>query len=153
MRKNRFKLRNLLVLLILASLSMYFYSFHPTSIKLREKFQLSGNCSPNQMENDFETLIDLKCFKFKLNPPQCSQLREKPKVVAFIVSAAGNFESRQTIRQSWGNAVGKMLVLFLLGGVERVEDQRRIEDEFKVISVKLTLTYFFMLELCRFMVT
>jgi hypothetical protein len=55
----------------------------------------------------------LKDFKFILNPPQCSEQKEKPKVVALIVSAASYFEKRHIIRETWGKDVRKILVLFL----------------------------------------
>jgi hypothetical protein len=85
-----------------------------------------------QQKTDFGTLIDLKDFKFILKPQQCSELENKPEVVVLIVSGAGYAEPRQTIRDTWGKSSGRMLVFFLLGGVENIEDQKKIDEEFQV---------------------
>jgi hypothetical protein len=145
---------------ILATLSMYLFSSQSTSIKLREKFQVlkqlspfGNNSSAIQKENDFETLIDLKDFKFILNPPQCSELNEKPKVVALIVPATNDFKKRQMIRETWGKDVGKMFVFFLLGDSQKGEDQWKIEEEFHVSSIKLSVILMLMQDPCRFMAT
>jgi hypothetical protein len=163
LRKLQIKYQILMAISIVATLSMYLIISQSTSIKLREKFQVlkhlspfgenSTNSSDIQMENDFQTLIDLKEFKFILNPPRCSELKEKPKVVALIVSGASHFENREMIRETWGKAVGKMFVLFLLGAVEKVEDQWKLDEEFQVSTIKLSVTLMVMQDLCRFMAT
>jgi hypothetical protein len=83
-------------------------------------------------ENDFKTLIDLEDFKFILEPQWCEKLVEKPEVVVLVTSAPRNFQNRQTIRETWGNCSSQTLVLFLVGSVELIEEQMKLEEEFQV---------------------
>jgi hypothetical protein len=83
-------------------------------------------------ENDYETLIDLHDFKFILAPQWCEKLVEKPEIVVLVTSAPKNFENRRTIRETWGNCSSQTLILFLVGNVELIEDQMKLEEEFQV---------------------
>jgi hypothetical protein len=142
MRKFQAKYRIFQALLTVVSLSLLLLMNYQTiSMKVSRKNeeQLEKDPRLEQLQllpaDDFGTLIDLKDFKFILSPQQCSKGNDEPEAVVLITSSSRNFLARKTVRDTWGKSVSRVLIFFLLGGVENIEDQIKIDEEFQVGNI------------------
>lgn len=80
--------------------------------------------------DDFTTLIDLTDFAFLMNQPACGEKNsQQPATLVLIHSAPRNWNKRNTIRQTWGQKDRRSRIIFLLGYVDSLKLQRRLEYE------------------------
>lgn len=100
---------------------------------------LPGNTTPppypysvNELPSgDKSTLIDVKDFRFMINHEPCN--RTHPLLLMLVHSAPGNFVKRTVIRETWGQTVPDVVLLFFIGfsaehQVELEEENRKYKD-------------------------
>ena len=79
--------------------------------------------------NDFQQLIDLNDFKFKINHQPCSELSYEPSIIILVHSAPDNFQKRKFIRETWGKKDTQMFLMFLVGSVDSNILQEKMDSE------------------------
>ena len=81
---------------------------------------------------------DVTSFRYPISIPKCSEVNGRRNIFIAVISAAGNFEKRAIIRQTWANDLnnawnrtltGFAGFAFILGGTQDKLIQEKIEEE------------------------
>lgn len=113
----------------------YYYNSNNLEVRIKDpKFSLLGphNHSGNTVDDIYNKLIDLKKFKFKINPKPCDNYLEGLLLVVIISSNPNNYANRMIIRNTWGKSTDSMKVLYLLGESENSTTAQQIINESEI---------------------
>lgn len=95
------------------------------------KFGLLGpyNTTKVKTSDEYNKLIDIKKFIFKINSQPCKDYTGGLLLVIIVTSNPVNFENRVVIRNTWGKSVDSTKVVFLLGETSNETISKEIQQE------------------------
>ncbi|XP_013196576.1 beta-1,3-galactosyltransferase 5 [Amyelois transitella] len=103
---------------------LYFFEYYdyqnpePPIVRIADpKFSLLGpyNATLPATDDVYRQLIDIKDFKFLLNPDPCKEYSSGLLLIVLVSSKPTNYQHRMVIRNTWGRKIDSTKVLFLLG--------------------------------------
>lgn len=110
----------------------YYTSTTPYVVRITDpKFSVLGpyNITQIQVEDNYDQLIDIHNFSFKVNPQPCKAYPAGLLLMVIISSNPNNHENRMIIRNTWGRNIDSTKVVFLIGESENVTLSNQVEKE------------------------
>ncbi|XP_075986984.1 beta-1,3-galactosyltransferase 5 [Anticarsia gemmatalis] len=123
------------ILFTICSISLlykYYTTTVPTLVRIKDvKFSVLGpyNTTKIVVEDNYDQLIDIKNFAFKVNPQPCESYPTGLLLMVIVSSNPNNLENRKIIRNTWGRNLDSTKVVFLLGESENVTVYNQVKDE------------------------
>ncbi|GBP04838.1 Beta-1,3-galactosyltransferase 5 [Eumeta japonica] len=120
-------------ILVVCFLFAYDY-FNTTTVVVRVKeprFTLLGpyNTVDIVVKDEYDRLIDLEDFHFKINTLPCKGYDNGLLLVIIVASNPYNVENRMTIRNTWGQNIDATKVIFLVGESDNATIAQTIRTE------------------------
>ncbi|NP_001243944.1 glycosyltransferase [Bombyx mori] len=83
----------------------------------------------SKFSDNYDQLIDIKKFSFKINPKPCKRYPEGFLLMIIVSSNPLNYENRLVIRKTWGQTDESTNIVFLVGETDNVTVSQKIQEE------------------------
>lgn len=120
------------ILLSLIFVYDFFFESNIAYVRIKDpKFSFLGpyNTTTVKTNDVYHHLIDIKNFRFKVNPQPCRVYTQGLLLVIIVTSNPVNFENRVIIRETWGKSVDSTKVVFLMGETPNATLAMKIQKE------------------------